>query len=331
MRLMKTSNLAVIGAGISGLICATTLAERGWRVTVFEKSRGVGGRMAVRRTDQGMAFDHGAQYFTVRDDRFAAAVAAGQRNGVIAPWAGRIDVVGNDRIEPGGDETPRFIGVPGMNALCKQLALGLEVRCQTKVSPPQRVDGVWRIHDEQGALLGNFDHVVISTPSPQAADLLAEAPQLAQRARGVAMQPCWTVMLAFEGKIDVEFDGAFVHNSSLSWICRNSSKPKRSNHLETWVIHAGVEWSSNHIHYEAAFALEHLLAAFWETLREAPQTPRFAAAHLWRYARPSEPLIDFCMIDPDLGLGVCGDWCGGSRVESAFLSGLEIAERLLHT
>jgi predicted NAD/FAD-dependent oxidoreductase len=58
---MQTSSAAVIGAGISGLICARTLAQHGWLVTVFEKGRGVGGRMAVRRTEAGLAFDHGAQ------------------------------------------------------------------------------------------------------------------------------------------------------------------------------------------------------------------------------------------------------------------------------
>ena len=63
--------LAIIGAGISGLSCADRLREAGFDLVVFDKARGPGGRMATRRveTAQGIAhLDHGAQYFTVRDD-----------------------------------------------------------------------------------------------------------------------------------------------------------------------------------------------------------------------------------------------------------------------
>ncbi len=56
--------IAVIGAGLSGLACATALQEAGHRVAIFEKSVGVGGRMSTRRVDTvlgGTTFDHGAQ------------------------------------------------------------------------------------------------------------------------------------------------------------------------------------------------------------------------------------------------------------------------------
>ena len=326
---MKSSHAAIIGAGISGLTCARTLAQHGWRVTVFEKSRGVGGRMAVRRTDSGLTFDHGAQYFTVHDDRFAETVAEWQRQGVAARWQGRIANISNGKIEPKREDTPRFIGVPGMNAVCKQLAEGLEVRCQTKVSPPRREGDSWNLIDDQGSLLGRFDHVVISTPSPQAAELLVEAPQLAQRTRDVKMQPCWTILLAVEQPVAAAFDGAFVHESPLSWICRNSSKPERSTNQETWVLQATADWSTEHESCDSDFALQQLLAAFWRALGQSPQPLCFATAHRWRYARADQSLTVGCLFDPELRLGVCGDWCCGSRVEGAFLSGLQLAERLL--
>ena len=76
--------VAVIGAGISGLMCARTLLDHGIDVTVFEKGRGVGGRMATRRTDDGLQFDHGAQYFTVRDERFERYVDSWLQDGIVA-------------------------------------------------------------------------------------------------------------------------------------------------------------------------------------------------------------------------------------------------------
>ena len=77
-------NIAVIGAGIAGLACARTLAQAGHRVTVLEKGDAPGGRMASCESPYG-SFDHGAQYFTVRDERFemALSISADLRK----PWS----------------------------------------------------------------------------------------------------------------------------------------------------------------------------------------------------------------------------------------------------
>ena len=66
-----TPSCVVVGAGISGLLAAQELTAAGWRVVVLDKGRGVGGRMATRRVGDG-TFDHGAQFFTVRGERFLA-------------------------------------------------------------------------------------------------------------------------------------------------------------------------------------------------------------------------------------------------------------------
>ena len=54
-------SVAIIGAGMSGLAAARVLSDAGYAVTIFEKSRGVGGRAATRRR-AGFIYDHGAQY-----------------------------------------------------------------------------------------------------------------------------------------------------------------------------------------------------------------------------------------------------------------------------
>ena len=81
--------VAVLGAGLSGLTCARRLTEQQHTVKVFEKARGPGGRMSTRRAGP-LRFDHGAQYFTVRDTRFAAAVERWRAAGIVAAWEGRI-------------------------------------------------------------------------------------------------------------------------------------------------------------------------------------------------------------------------------------------------
>ena len=54
------TSVAIVGAGLSGLSCAHALQAQGVKVTVFDKSRGVSGRMSTRRGD-GWQADHGAR------------------------------------------------------------------------------------------------------------------------------------------------------------------------------------------------------------------------------------------------------------------------------
>ena len=82
---MQTTDVLIIGAGISGLLCASELQRAGKTVRVLDKGRGLGGRMATRRMAGGR-LDHGAQFFTVRDGRLKAYADEWLAAGVIKKW-----------------------------------------------------------------------------------------------------------------------------------------------------------------------------------------------------------------------------------------------------
>ena len=121
---------------------------------------------------------------------------------------------------------------------------------------------------------------------------------------------------------------AFVHDSPLSWVARSASKPSRPNH-ESWVLHGSPEWSADHLELDPDEAAQRLLTAFGQALGSLDVEPDHVAAHCWRHALPVEPLAEACLFDAELGLVACGDWCGGPRVEGAFLSGAAAAGRVL--
>lgn len=323
------SRVAIVGAGISGLTCARTLRDHRIDVTVFEKSRGVGGRMATRRTAEGSRFDHGAQYFTVRDARFERYVQSWMQDGIVASWEGPICTLPNGRIEWKQETTPRFVGVPGMNAICRHLAADLNVRLRTEVRPPAFLRGIWHLSDEQGGQLGQFDYIVTSAPAPQSAVLLAAADDLQQQAEMAKMNGCWAAMLLFDRSVELPFDGAFVHESLLSWIARNDSKPARGGAQESWVLHASPEWTDTRLEDDPVDVLPEMVDAFWRATGAKPRTPSYATGHRWRYAIPPKPLAKRCLFDSQLRIGACGDWCSGPRVEGAFLSSLAMAGRVL--
>ena len=96
-----------------------------------------------------------------------------------------------------------------------------------------------------------------------------------------------------------------------------------------WVLHASPEWSGRYIDEEADTVLPKLIGAFWQATGAQRRATIYAAGHKWRYAIPPEPLDSPCLFDPQRKIGACGDWCGGPRVEGAFVSGMTLAEHVL--
>ncbi len=323
-----SSTVAVIGAGLAGVNAARELQARGWDVTVFEKSRGVGGRMSVRRREP-YAFDHGAQYFTARDECFAAYVEGALARGVAAEWRGRIVSLEDEKIRPSTSQT-RYVAVPGMNALVKDLAADLNIITETRVRRLDRRDGVWQLYGDEGRLLGPYESLVLALPAEQVAELLPHGHSFVESVRQCVLLPCWAVMLGFEKPLEIDYDAAFVHDSPLSWIARNNSKPGRPTN-ESWVLHAGPDWSQSHLERDPSEIPPLLLDAFRRLPGVPALGPVYAEAHRWRYALPESPLEAGCLHDAERSLVVAGDWCRKARVEGAYLSGRDAAQRLLDT
>jgi predicted NAD/FAD-dependent oxidoreductase len=324
---VKAGRVAVIGAGVAGLTAARNLARAGWDVVVFEKARGVGGRTSTRRSEAG-AFDHGAQYFTCRTDVFAHQVEDWCRRGVAAAWGAPIKILGGGVSSATREESRRYVGVPGMSALARDLVKGLEVECGRRIA---RIEGLatrWILIAEEGAKFPGFDTVVVATPAPQAGPLLAPAPHLAELAAGVDMQPCHAVLVTFPRALELDFGGAFVSESPLAWVARNASKPGRPG-AECWVLHANPEWSAHHLGEPCEAVAESLLRAFGDAVGRELPAASFYSAHLWRFARTTQPLGTPLLWDADACLGVCGDWTHGARVEDAFISGELLARAML--
>jgi photolyase PhrII len=346
----STPRIAVIGTGISGLICARTLVDHGCDVTLFEKSRGVGGRMSTRRVDENLSFDHGAQYFTARDERFQRYVESWIEDGYVAPWDGRIVVIEQGILQAEKSSAHRYVAVPGMSSLGKHLASGLNVHLEHLVVAPERSNDQWLLRTADGNELGQIDIVVVAVPSHQAATLLSSSPDLADLASRVKMNGCWALMLAFENSLGLGFDGAFVQQPPLSWIARNNSKPGRTDRGETWVVHATPQWTEAHIEDSPQQVSKQLLDEFWIAVGKPKVEPYHLDIQRWRFAIPESATTQMrnnsarrdgslgnsittvtqpCLFDEQRWIGACGDWCAGARVEGAFLSGMAIAGRIL--
>lgn len=321
---MAEERYAVVGAGVAGLAAAGVLAAAGPGVEVFEKSPAAGGRVATRRA-LGTSFDHGAQYFTVRDPAFAAAVAPLAADGRLADY--------RPRWGEGGPDGERLrVGVPGMAELGRGLAAGLGARATVHthwtVRRIVREAGNWWLEDGEGRRVGPYAALVLAVPAPQAANLLPGGDPLLPALGAVRMQACLALMLTFPGPLASEFDADWRPDPILPFVARNSVKPGRPAG-EAWVLHADGAWSEAHADDEPEGVADRLCAALGRRLGLALPPPGGRVLHRWRYARVVEPLGLDCLYDVGRRLVLCGDWCVGARVEAAFVSGAAAAHRLL--
>jgi renalase len=304
--------IAIVGAGMAGLTCAEALRDAGLDVALFDKGRAAGGRMSTRRlaTTAGEAsFDHGAQYFTVRDPAFRARVEQWHAAGQAAPWAAA------------GDDA--WVGSPGMNAPVKQLAEAARVHWSVQIDRLSRDGEGWRIADQE------YDIALVATPAEQAGPLLEPwAPAFAAKAAETRSAPCWTVMAAFAEPLPFAADVLREHGP-IGWAARNSSKPGRSG-PESWVVQAGADWSGQHLEEPPAAIVAPMLDALAERAGCPLPAPLTAIAHRWRFAK-SGSAGDALLWSASLRLGACGDWLIGPRVEAAWLSGHKLAAALLAT
>ena len=337
--------IAILGAGLSGLTCARQLQQAGWTVRVFDKGRGVSGRMSLRRvlneaslqSETALQFDHGAQYFTARSSEFQQQVERWLAAGVVAEWSGPFVLLDHGSCGPDpGQGDSRYVGTPGMNAICKQLAEELpHVTCSVRIEQLIPAEIGWRLQGvnlrDQSAWSPSetFAAVVSTLPAPQACVLLPEACSFRDSLLQARMAPCWCVMVEFAERLPVEWGGAFVQNSPLRWVARDSSKPGRHAEQECWVLHASPAWSLQNLELTAAQAEADLLTAFATDLgrhRSALPPLRRISSHRWRYAIPENPFEVGCLHDDQHRLLACGDWSSSARIEGAFLSGLAAAQ-----
>jgi predicted NAD/FAD-dependent oxidoreductase/deoxyribodipyrimidine photolyase len=336
----KLPRVAVIGAGVAGLIASRTLSDHGLDVTIFEKSGGVGGRMSTRRVSPsnedsvglGYRFDHGAQYFTARDPRFCRYVQSWIHDGIVEPWTGRIVELKSDgKVVAEKRSALRYVGSPTMNSVARHLAADLKIQNHARVERLVRADSdSWHVIGAADKVLGEFDVVVVNCPAPQALDLMGQHSWIAGRIRKVSMNSTWAVMLAAEGLEGIDYDAAFINDGALSWVARNCSKPGRDRTAsQTWVLHASQAWSRDHINESSDVVQSHLIDAFKQATKSKSLEIDYSVAHRWLYAIPEKPLDEECLWDPAMGLAACGDWCGGPRVEGAFLSGMAAAGAVL--
>lgn len=329
-------DLAVIGAGISGLVCAQRLRQAGYSVVVVEKSRGVGGRVATRRL-QGTCADHGACYLQPKGELFSKFVDLLQSRQILKVWTDVVDEFWVSKgISQSTNRSPRYTAPAGMSAIAKFLTPGLDIILNQRVININLTpENTWLLTLETNEQL-TAKAIVVAIPAPQAEDLLAPLGKSLLGAEFLAslhsakFNPCISVMAGYSPDLQPLPNWkalTFHDHADLAWIGFDSSKRIQAEQPH-FVVQSSASLAQQHLETQDLQSVgNYILQKAAENLA-IPwlKNPQWMQVHRWRYAFPRTPLDVTCLsAKTPLHLVSCGDWCGGNLVEGAMVSGLAAA------
>lgn len=319
----KLWRVAVVGAGAAGLAAARVLQAAGMAVTVFDKARRPGGRMAVRRSDWG-PMHHGAPLLSLPERTLTPAIK-------------HFLALAGDELSPvaaanlGGGSSAAFSYRSGLNALAARWAADLDIRCQHTLTGLQHdEDGWWPAFAEPVDAYAPYDYVILTAPGTQALALLAGLPDqdvLTAALAATRHDPCWSLLWvpaqppACHGLVNTPDQAG-----GLAMILRETARDGDHGGIR-YVVHATPAWSAAHLELPADVVAGKLvaLAAAWLC---CPPESLHASAHRWRYATVAKAAGQPCLAGRD-GLWYAGDGCLGNTVIDALASGIAAAEAVL--
>ncbi len=342
-------DVVVIGAGISGLTAARQLQEVGHRVTVVDKSRGLGGRLATRRRGF-TAIDHGCRYLQPFADPTLSCLPALLESGVLQPWQPETFTLEADGSLKAMVREKLYVAPQGMSAVAKALAPGLTIHRHWRATALTPLPQGWRIEgetlsDDRQEQPSSIEAraVVVAIPAPQAAALLTRAaPQnegltkLTHQLQNVEFDAVITAMAGYSpdesASLPVQSapSGWIVFSNShlvLRWAALDSSK-RTDPEESVVVVHSSAAFAASHIDRRDLESVgQEMLAATAESLASWLGSPTWMQVHRWRYGFVRQPLGSPVLYSPAVATLVgCGDWCSGENVEGAIASGYRAAE-----
>jgi len=325
--------------------------------------------MSTRRSD-GYQWDHGAQYFSPKTDAFSVAVSEWVEQGWCDAWAGEHCVwssEGGVSPDPKAAAALRYVGTPGMNAICRGLLDGVEARYETRAVAMRRgggggADRGWVLeHAKSGSALGEYDFLICTDKTAAAQhrkDLDRELlDDFVQPASAVPSVPSLALMVAVE-QTRCGFDSLLLEgHPTFSWLARDSSKPGRrqGGGMECWVAHASPDCAKRLLKSsrrrggggprgvreavvrELVPPLQRLLSELSDAVGAAPPEVLVAEGHRWGAAFPASSFAAAgsgegrFYLDERNAFAACGDYFSPfpGRVEGAWISGTLLADALL--
>ena len=319
---MKKKHIAIIGAGVSGSFLSYLLKQTTcYHISLFDKSRGTGGRCSVYRHPEFGDFNMGAQFFTNKNNILSPYFNILSKNQLIKPLSAPTGYISSSLEQPAFAIT-RYEGIPSMNAFLKFWTDNVSFKPSTSIKALKQKDSQWTLIDDREQSHGPFDICILTLPYEQGIPLWTRQTHLALPS--TKSFPCWSLFFVTQRKALV-WPNAFVCHQALAWYQTQVIQ----QHLQRWVLHASSAWSQEHLETNPQTVEKKLLTILADFLN-ITLTPKFIKSHRWRYAyHLTQTQAPSFLWDPEARLGYAADWLVEGRVEGAMTSAYLLYKKLL--
>ena len=322
-------NVAVIGAGITGITLANLLQKK-FNLTVFEKSRGVGGRMATRRAEP-YQFNHGAQYFKIENKEFKDFMQPLILNKIIKPLeANQIEILNKEVIKRTKIYNKQYFTAESkMNSVVKYLINNnFSIKLLCKIEKIIKENDKWFVIDSGQVSFGPYDWLIITIPPNQAKEILYNNFKFLDIIKKIKMRSCYSLMLGFDKFEEFDFDTALFLNEDVQWLSIRKIILENKEYYNL-LINSSYNFAEQNINGSKDKISDYLIKQVSDIIKYELNNYEHIALHFWKYAMSEKSNNLGSLLDEDLKVIVCGDWCMNGKVEGGFLSAKDAAKKLI--
>jgi renalase len=330
--------IAVIGAGIAGLTCARRLQAAGKTVVLIDKSRGLGGRLATRRLAVTHA-DHGVCYLQPKGELFRQWIEELLSVGILRVWTQGIHSLSAAGVLQSPTKSADYYAAPiGATSIAKYLGRDLEIITDKLITAISPIDNGWQLSTKDPEFSVTAEQVIFATPPAQALAITRESidPTCIQQLSSVQFTRSITAIAVYpttdqNAAAALPWQGIqSSEHSTLAWIGLDSSK-QIDPQQPVLVVQSSAAFAEQHFNAPDLSIIGQKLLDAVAPLIPTLTSPELIQVHRWGYAFAQNPLAaKFLTAQTAAPLYFCGDWCGGNRVESAYQSGMAVADKMLN-
>ena len=322
-------NVAVIGAGITGITLANLLQKK-VNITVFEKSRGVGGRMATRRAEP-YQFNHGTQYFKIENKEFKDFLQPLILNKIIKPLeVNQIEILNKEVIKRTKIYNKQYFTAESkMNSVVKYLINNnFSIKLLCKIEKIIKENDKWFVIESGQVSFGPYDWLIITIPPNQAKEILYNNFKFLDIIKKIKMRSCYSLMLGFDKFEEFDFDTALFLDEDIQWFSIRKIILENKEYYNL-LINSSYNFAEQNINGSKDKISDHLIKQVSDILKCKLNNYEHKALHFWKYAMSEKNNNLGSLLDEDLKVIVCGDWCMNGKVEGGFLSAKDAAKKLI--
>lgn len=336
--------IGIIGAGFPGLVAARELLTAGHEVTVIEKSRSMGGRLATwyMNDDQNIPVDYGISHLAPKSDRFSDFVGELEEKGIVKSWAESFALCDGGQthgVNPNEEYGTYYAAPGGMYEIAKYLNRWCDIKQNARAGgltyfgDDRTKKRAWMINLTDFSVI-EADAVIIAVPAIEAYGLLQtvqdETP-VRKIIRYIDEVRYWSTMVmgvSVAHEHEPDWRALRCNDESIQWISNETSKRPESTDQTVLSIYSSHKFAREYKEADSDKAKEALSRKAAAILDDWVHESQWNPLHYWRSFRAYEPMQNsFYEVEMDEApLALIGDYMGGTDIESAYLSAKELTD-----